>query len=140
CDNPQDCGLPDFTIRDILPGRVTHGVGPYFFATPGGVAAFDGVATWTPVSAGLPDGSDVHALAQLGDTLYAASGPTIYVLGNGGWTVVATSPDSVYSLTTSAGQLYAGHVSGVGRVEGGALVPLSGTLGLRAVSMAVSAD
>ncbi|HVP38884.1 MAG TPA: hypothetical protein VMS93_06825 [Candidatus Saccharimonadales bacterium] len=139
CAAVEDSCLPNLFVRDILcAGTQVQGVGPYFFATEGGVTAFDGTH-WVQLAQGLPDSADVTCLARVDTALYCGSGTVVYRYGPAGWVPAATSPDAVTCMATSAGRLIVGRPGGVSVLAGGALVTLGSGLS-SVVDVAASGD
>lgn len=123
CSSLQDSCLPDLRVNDILVGRANGGIGPYYFATQGGVAAFDGV-NWLQLTRGLPSKSNVIAVGQLGDSLLAAVGSSLYAYRANGWQRVATSSDAILSLLSGDSRMLVGRTRGVSAWNGSALTPV----------------
>ncbi len=129
CTSIQDSCLPDLNVQDALYGvRTRKGAGPYFFATPRGVAGYNGNSWKTLISSALGSAS-VTALAQRASdsTLFAASGVQVFALRDSGWALAATLPSEVRSLASVGDSLFIGRDGGVSVLFGSTVTPLVDT-------------
>lgn len=126
CTSLQDSCLPDLNVQDAIYGVPTRkGAGPYFFATPRGVAGYDG-NSWKTLGSSALGSASVTALAQRASdsTLFAASGNNVFALRDTGWTIVASLANEIRSLAFQDETLYIGRDGGVSVLSGSTVTPL----------------